>query len=110
QKHKQKSKGDSVRAVRVKTKAPWIPPGKTSTRDTILKWEESSERLEATPNAESDRMQSVLRLSDLSTDDDDPACCKINKYEKKIDSLMSMVGTLKKEVRRQWKDLLTGAL
>lgn len=55
-------------------------------------------------------MQSVMRLSDLSTDDDDPTCCKINKYEKKIDSLMNMVGTLKKEVRRQWKDLLTGAL
>lgn len=55
-------------------------------------------------------MQSVMRLSDLSTDDDDPACCKINKYEKKIDSLMNMVGTLKKEVRRQWKDLLTAAL
>lgn len=51
-------------------------------------------------------MQSVLRLSDLSTEDDDPTCCKINKYEKKIDNLMNMVGTLKKEVRRQWKDLL----
>ncbi|XP_030142394.4 outer dense fiber protein 2 isoform X9 [Taeniopygia guttata] len=102
QKHKQKSKGDGVRAVRVKTKAPWIPPGKTSTRDTILKWEqESSERVEATPNGESDKMQSVLRVSDLSTDDDGPACCKINKYEKKIDSLMNMVGTLKKEVKIQ---------
>uniref|UniRef100_A0A8C5J6Z8 Outer dense fiber protein 2 n=1 Tax=Junco hyemalis TaxID=40217 RepID=A0A8C5J6Z8_JUNHY len=91
QKHKQKSKGDGVRAVWVKTKAPWIPPGKTSTRDTILKWEVHL----------SDRMQSVMRLSDLSTDDDDPACCKINKYEKKIDSLMNMVGTLKKEVKMQ---------
>ncbi|NXH49549.1 ODFP2 protein, partial [Dicaeum eximium] len=101
QKQKQKSKGDGVRAVRVKTKAPWIPPGKTSTRENILKWEESSERFEATPNAESERMQSVLRLSDLSTDDDDPTCCKINKYEKKIDSLMNMVGTLKKEVKMQ---------
>ncbi|XP_053852375.1 outer dense fiber protein 2 isoform X2 [Vidua macroura] len=101
QKHKQKSKGDGMRTVRVKTKAPWIPPGKTSTRDTILKWEESSERLEATRNGESDRMQSVLHLSDLSTDDDDPTCCKINKYEKKIDSLMNMVGTLKKEVKMQ---------
>lgn len=46
-------------------------------------------------------MQSVLRLSDLSTDDDDATCSKMNKYEKKIDSLMNMVGTLKKEVRRQ---------
>uniref|UniRef100_A0A8C0VWH5 Outer dense fiber protein 2 n=1 Tax=Cyanistes caeruleus TaxID=156563 RepID=A0A8C0VWH5_CYACU len=101
---KQKSKGDGVRAVRVKTKAPWIPPGKTSTRDTILKWEESAERREATSNPESERMQSVLRLSDLSTDDDDPACCKINKYEKKLDSLMNMVGTLKQEVKMQQMD------
>ncbi|XP_058709807.1 outer dense fiber protein 2 isoform X1 [Poecile atricapillus] len=104
QKQKQKSKGDGVRAVRVKTKAPWIPPGKTSTRDTILKWEESAERREATSNPESERMQSVLRLSDLSTDDDDPACCKINKYEKKLDSLMNMVGTLKQEVKMQQMD------
>ncbi|XP_063030488.1 outer dense fiber protein 2 isoform X2 [Melospiza melodia melodia] len=102
QKHKQKSKGDGVRALRVKTKAPWIPPGKTSTRDTILKWEkESGGHLGALPTTECDRMQSVMRLSDLSTDDDDPACCKINKYEKKIDSLMNMVGTLKKEVKMQ---------
>ncbi|XP_057230583.1 outer dense fiber protein 2 isoform X3 [Malurus melanocephalus] len=102
QKQKQKSKGDGVRAVRVKTKAPWIPPGKTRTRDTTLKWEESTEPVEVPPNPESERMQSVLRLSDLSTDDDDAAaCCKINQYEKKIDSLMNMVGTLKKEVKMQ---------
>ncbi|XP_066188777.1 outer dense fiber protein 2 isoform X1 [Sylvia atricapilla] len=101
QKQKQKSKGDGVRTVRVKTKAPWIPPGKTSTRDTILKWEESAERHEAAPNPECERMQSVLRLSDLSTDDDAATCCKINQYEKKIDNLMNMVGTLKKEVKMQ---------
>ncbi|XP_068067440.1 outer dense fiber protein 2 isoform X1 [Anomalospiza imberbis] len=74
---------------------------KKGQKTTPAKCQESSERLEATPNVESDRMQSVLRLSDLSTDDDDPACCKINKYEKKIDSLMNMVGTLKKEVKMQ---------
>ncbi|XP_027733579.1 outer dense fiber protein 2 isoform X1 [Empidonax traillii] len=83
----------------VKTKAPWMPPGKARARDTTLKWEESSQRLEVTPDSE--RMQSVLRLSDLSTDDDDAGCCKMNKYEKKIDSLMNMVGTLKKEVKLQ---------
>lgn len=72
-------------------------------------WQASTERCQVIPS-ECERMQSVLHLSDLSTEDDDPACCKINKYGKKIDSLMNMVGTLKKEVRRQWKDLLTGAL
>ncbi|XP_027543411.1 outer dense fiber protein 2 isoform X1 [Neopelma chrysocephalum] len=93
-------KGDGVRAVRVKTKAPWMPPGKARARDTTLKWEESSsQRLEVTPDSE--RMQSVLRLSDLSTDDDDAGCSNMNKYEKKIDSLMNMVGTLKKEVKMQ---------
>ncbi|KAM7033484.1 outer dense fiber protein 2 isoform 1-T1 [Acridotheres tristis] len=66
-----------------------------------VKVAESTDHLESTPKAESDRMQSVLRLSDLSTEDDDPTCCKINKYEKKIDSLMNMVGTLKKEVKMQ---------
>ncbi|XP_064250025.1 outer dense fiber protein 2 isoform X2 [Passer domesticus] len=76
-------------------------PKTLSRKVKSLKVPESSERLEATPNPECDRMQSVLRLSDLSTDDDDPACCKINKYEKKIDSLMNMVGTLKKEVKMQ---------
>ncbi|KAM4760842.1 outer dense fiber protein 2 isoform 3-T5 [Cyanocitta cristata] len=101
QKQKQRSKGDGVRAVRVKTKAPWMPPGKTRTRDTTLKWEESTERLEVRPNPECERMQSVLHLSDLSTDDDDATCSKMNKYEKKIDSLMNMVGTLKKEVKMQ---------
>lgn len=76
----------------------------------LILCQESSERHEAAPNPDCERMQSVLRLSDLSTDDDAATCCKINQYEKKIDNLMNMVGTLKKEVRRQWKDLLTGAL
>lgn len=41
----------------------------------------------------------MLRLSDLSTDEDDAIHCRMNKYEKKIDSLMNVVGTLKNEVR-----------
>jgi len=35
-------KGDTVntcRAVRGKTKAPWMPPGKTSVRESACKWE-----------------------------------------------------------------------
>lgn len=41
-KHKQKMKGDTVnvrRSVRVKTKVPWMPPGKTSIRESAYKWE-----------------------------------------------------------------------
>lgn len=109
QKHKQKMKGDTVnvrRSVRVKAKVPWMPPGKTPCKDSTYKWEPCpvlcttqgpTQRLEITP-PDSEKLLSVLRLSDLSTDEDDTINCKMNKYEKKIDSLMNVVGTLKNEV------------
>ncbi|XP_075628734.1 outer dense fiber protein 2 isoform X1 [Balearica regulorum gibbericeps] len=106
QKHKQKTKEDAVnmcRAVRVKTKAPWLPPGKTSVRDSTCKWEGPTHRLEITP-PDSEKMLSVLRLSDLSTDEEDAVYCKMNEYEKKIDSLMNVVGTLKNEAKLQKKE------
>lgn len=53
---------------------------------------------------------SVLRLSDLSTDEEDAVYCKMNEYERKIDSLMNVVGALKNEVRGPSKDLLILAL
>lgn len=43
-----------------------------------------------------------MRLSDLSTEDDDSGHCKMNRYDKKIDSLMNAVGCLKSEVRVLW--------
>ncbi|CAI5794460.1 Uncharacterized protein PODLI_1B017504 [Podarcis lilfordi] len=100
QKHKQKMKGDTVnvrRSVRVKTKVPWMPPGKTSCRESSYKWEGPTHRLEITP-PDSDKLLSVLRLSDLSTDEEDAIHCKMDKYEKKIGSLMNVVGTLKNEM------------
>ncbi|KAM8796745.1 outer dense fiber protein 2 [Eudromia elegans] len=103
QKHKQRTKGDTVsmrRNVRVKTKAPWVPPGKTSVRETTYKWEGPTHRLEITPS-DSEKMMSVMRLSDLSTDEEDAVCCKLSEYEKKIDSLMNVVGTLKNEAKMQ---------
>uniref|UniRef100_A0A8C0HQ95 Outer dense fiber protein 2 n=1 Tax=Buteo japonicus TaxID=224669 RepID=A0A8C0HQ95_9AVES len=106
QKHKQKMKGDTIstcRAVRVKTKAPWMPPGKTSVRESTYKWEGPTHRLEITP-PDSEKMLSVLRLSDLSTDEEDAVYCKMNKCEKKLDSLMNVVGTLKNEVKLQKKE------
>ena len=39
-----------------------------------------------------------MRLSDLSTDDEDRLGTQMRQYEKKIDSLMTEVGTLKNEV------------
>ncbi|XP_008947801.1 PREDICTED: outer dense fiber protein 2 isoform X3 [Merops nubicus] len=87
QKHKQKVKGDTTtvgRAVQVKAKGP-------------------NSHLEMTP-PDTEKMLSVLRLSDLSTDEEDAVCCKMNEYEKKIDSLMSTVGTLKNEAKLQKKE------
>ncbi|KAJ8300949.1 hypothetical protein KUTeg_022468 [Tegillarca granosa] len=42
-----------------------------------------------------------LRMEDLSTDEEDKVHGKMKNYEKKIDSLMSEVGTLKNEVDLQ---------
>ncbi|XP_021270001.1 outer dense fiber protein 2 isoform X2 [Numida meleagris] len=112
QKHKQKMKGNTVnvrRAVQVKSKAPWLPPGKTSVLDSTYKWEGPTHRLEITP-PDSEKMMSVLRLSDLSTDEEDAVCSKINEYERKIDTLMNVVGTLKNEAKSQKQEQMTKRL
>ncbi|XP_054980334.1 outer dense fiber protein 2 isoform X6 [Sorex araneus] len=78
--HKRGMKGDTVnvrRSVRVKAKNP-------------------PHCLEITPPS-SEKLVSVMRLSDLSTEDDDSGHCKMNHYDKKIDSLMNAVGCLKSE-------------
>ncbi|XP_054030245.1 outer dense fiber protein 2 isoform X3 [Dryobates pubescens] len=109
QKHKQKTKGDTTstgRAVRVKAKAPWVPPGKVSVRESPCKWEAPAHRLETTP-ADAEKMLSVLRLSDLSADEEDEegaVHCRMEEYGKKIDSLMSAVGVLKNEAKLQKKE------
>ncbi|XP_065551616.1 outer dense fiber protein 2 isoform X1 [Lathamus discolor] len=105
QKHKQKVKGDTVnvcRSVRVRTKAPWVPPGKTSVRESTCKWEGPAHRLEVAP-PDSDKMPSMLHLSDLSADEEDVVCCRMNEYEKKIDSLINAVGMMK-EAKLQEKE------
>ncbi|XP_011843202.1 PREDICTED: outer dense fiber protein 2 isoform X8 [Mandrillus leucophaeus] len=82
--HKRGMKGDTVnvrRSVRVKTKNP-------------------PHCLEITPPS-SEKLVSVMRLSDLSTEDDDSSHCKMNRCDKKIDSLMNAVGCLKSEVKMQ---------
>ncbi|XP_060245813.1 outer dense fiber protein 2 isoform X9 [Meriones unguiculatus] len=101
--HKRGMKGDTVnvrRSVRVKTKVPWMPPGKSSARHVGCKWETPPHCLEITPPS-SEKLVSVMRLSDLSTEDDDSGHCKMNRYDKKIDSLMNAVGCLKSEVKMQ---------
>ncbi|KAK2535138.1 Odf2 [Columba livia] len=57
-KHKQKMKGDTVnvcRSVRAKTKAPWVPPGKTSVHESTCKWEVKLQKRE-------DQQQMAKRL------------------------------------------------
>ncbi|XP_014805341.1 PREDICTED: outer dense fiber protein 2 isoform X1 [Calidris pugnax] len=103
QKHKQKIKGDTVnmcRSVRVKTKAPWMPPGKMSVRESTCRLEGPTHRLDTTP-PDSEQKMSVLRLCDLCTDEVGATCCKMNQYAKKIDRLANMVGTLKNEAKLQ---------
>ncbi|XP_053416729.1 outer dense fiber protein 2 isoform X2 [Nycticebus coucang] len=100
--HKRGMKGDTVnvrRSVRVKTKVPWMPPGKSSARHVGCKWENPPHCLEITPPS-SEKLVSVMRLSDLSTEDDDSGHCKMNRYDKKIDSLMNAVGCLKSEMQK----------
>ncbi|XP_055964742.1 outer dense fiber protein 2 isoform X2 [Sorex fumeus] len=97
--HKRGMKGDTVnvrRSVRVKTKVPWMPPGKSSARHVGCKWENPPHCLEITPPS-SEKLVSVMRLSDLSTEDDDSGHCKMNHYDKKIDSLMNAVKMQKGE-------------
>ncbi|XP_055516182.1 outer dense fiber protein 2-like isoform X3 [Leucoraja erinacea] len=81
---------------KVKTKVPWIPPGKTSVRELGYKWEGPTHRLDITP-IDTEKFHSTLHLSDLSTDDEEVIHGKMNQYEKKINCLMKQVGSLKSE-------------
>ncbi|XP_078082351.1 outer dense fiber protein 2 isoform X1 [Mustelus asterias] len=90
---------------KVKTKVPWIPPGKTSVRDVGYKWEGPTHRLDITP-VDVEKFHSTLHLSDLSTDDEEAVHGKMNEYEKKIDCLMNQVGSLKNEIELRKKNHL----
>ncbi len=58
----------------------------------------ASHRLEIATPQDAEAVQANLHLSDLSTDDEDRVGSQMRTYEKKIDSLMTEVGTLKNEV------------
>ncbi|CAH2316281.1 outer dense fiber 2 isoform X2 [Pelobates cultripes] len=102
---KSKLKGDIGnlrRTAKVKTKVPWVPPGKTTVRDTNFKWEGLTHRLDVTP-PHMEKMLSALRLSDLSTDEEDMLHSKIHSYEKKISGLMDEMDSLRHEVNLKKK-------
>uniref|UniRef100_A0A8C8GKD6 Outer dense fiber protein 2 n=1 Tax=Oncorhynchus tshawytscha TaxID=74940 RepID=A0A8C8GKD6_ONCTS len=104
-----KTKGDGgiLRpTAKVKTRVPWIPPGKASMRDASYKWEGPTHRLEITPLPEPETSHSPLRLADLSSEEEEVLHGRINQYERKIDSLMTEVSSLKSEVELRRKEQL----
>lgn len=124
-------KGNLHPTAIVKTRVPWIPPGKTSTRDASYKWEVTffkenidcfcfsvvrkhpvidvvlliiqictkgpMHRLEITPPVP-EHSHSVLRLADLTSEEEEGLHGRISQYERKVDSLLSEVSCLKNEV------------
>uniref|UniRef100_A0A674E3K4 Outer dense fiber protein 2 n=1 Tax=Salmo trutta TaxID=8032 RepID=A0A674E3K4_SALTR len=104
---KTKVDGGNLRpTAKVKTRVPWIPPGKASMRDASYKWEGPSHRLEITPLPEPETSNSPLRLADLSSEEEEVLHGRINQYERKIDSLMTEVSSLKSEVELRRKEQL----
>ncbi|XP_050389971.1 outer dense fiber protein 2 isoform X3 [Patella vulgata] len=92
----QKVKPSSARArSRSPGGGPWVPPPGKTTRGSKLAWQGPTYRLEI-PTGQ-DRDQS----NELSTDEEDKVHGQMRSYEKKIDGLMSEVGTLKNEVDLQ---------
>ncbi|XP_030006328.1 outer dense fiber protein 2 isoform X1 [Sphaeramia orbicularis] len=97
--------------AKVKTRVPWIPPGKGSIRDCAFKWEGPTHRLEITPQPpepepEPEHSQSVLRLADLTSEEEEGLHGRISQYERKIDSLLTEVSSLKNEVELRKKEQL----
>ncbi|XP_074473974.1 outer dense fiber protein 2 isoform X2 [Sebastes fasciatus] len=102
-------RGNLRPTAKVKTRMPWIPPGKNSTRDASYKWEGPTHCLEITPplpEPESEHSQSVLRVDDLSSEEEEGLHGRISQYERKIECLLTEVGSLKNEVELRKKEQL----
>ncbi|XP_033643032.1 outer dense fiber protein 2-like isoform X2 [Asterias rubens] len=75
------------------SREPWVPaPGK-STKGKKFSWQGANHMLDINP-PERDTVHATMRMEDLDEDYNDN---KFSNYEKKIDSLMSEVGSLKTE-------------
>lgn len=101
------NRGSLRPTAKVKTRVPWIPPGKASTRDASYKWEGPTHRLEITPplpEPEPEHSPSALRLADLTSEEEEGLHGRISQYEKTIDSLLTEVSTLKNEVELRKKE------
>ncbi|KAM6984658.1 outer dense fiber protein 2 [Aplochiton taeniatus] len=104
---KARASGGSLRpTAKVTTRVPWIPPGKASIKDGSYKWEGPTHRLEVTPLPEPEPSTSVLRMADLESEEEELMHGRISQYERKIDSLMTEVSSLKSEVELRKKEKL----
>ncbi|XP_034073811.1 outer dense fiber protein 2 isoform X3 [Gymnodraco acuticeps] len=101
-------RGNLRPTAKVKTRVPWIPPGKASIRDASYKWEGPTHRLEITPplHEEPEHPQSALRLADLTSEEEEGLHGRISQYERKIESLLTEVSSLKNEVELRKKEQL----
>ncbi|TDH01775.1 hypothetical protein EPR50_G00166160 [Perca flavescens] len=102
-------RGNLRTTAKVKTRCPWIPPGKVSIRDALYTWEGPKHRLEITPplpDQEPEHSQSALRLADLTSEEEEGLQGRISQYERKIDCLMTEVSSLKNEVELRKKEQL----
>ncbi|XP_061567004.1 outer dense fiber protein 2 isoform X2 [Cololabis saira] len=103
------AKGTLRPTASVKTRVPWIPPGKTSVREASYKWEGPTHFVEITPplsKPEHEHCPSALRLADLTSEEEEDMQGRIGQYEKKIESLLTEIGTLKNEVELRKKEQL----
>ncbi|XP_032395289.1 outer dense fiber protein 2 isoform X1 [Etheostoma spectabile] len=100
-------RGNHRATAKVKSRCPWIPPGKVSTRDASYKWEGPTHCLEITPPLpDPEPEQSALRLADLTSEEEEGLHGQISQYERKIDSLLTEVSSLKNEVKLRKKEQL----
>ncbi|KAM9841740.1 outer dense fiber protein 2 [Aulostomus maculatus] len=91
----------------VKTRGPWIPPGKTSILNGTYKWEGPTHCLDITPllpEGELQHSQGALALADLTCEGEEGLHSRISQYERKVDSLLTEVSFLKNEVELQKKE------
>lgn len=82
---------------------PWVPPPGKASKGVKYHWQGGSHRLEINNPEDAERIQNTLALNidEVSTDEEDNMHGNMRQYEKKIDGLMSEVGTLKNEVDLQ---------
>eukprot|EP00794_Sanderia_malayensis_P016219 gene16219-17852_t len=98
------SSGKSITAARSKARStPTFipPPGKSSNPGRSISWDGPSHRLEINQPISSSKRKAAIKMSDLSTSEEEDLAGKDAYYESKISSLMDEVGTLRNEVALQ---------